>query len=850
MRKTSNRILSALLLITIVALAATLFQHWQLHFVSDMSRKIIDQDRLLFKHLDQVGLGFARIYAMLERIPMEADSDTRSAAQQQFLESYRNLSELINRSPSRAIMENTSAIEDELNGHLREIALLGEQMFQAMETATPGTAMTILHEKISPLRDEAVNLLFRQQEISDQYVHRSSLNIEERLHFIEGITFISVAILLVTCLGAGYRLTHTIIRPFRRVTRHLRAMQDQPQFINLPEKDRDDDLGLFIRTLHNLLQRLQQANQLLAGAKNVAESEAENRREAERQTRVQKDMLASIIDHIPVAVFAKDVKNNYRFLIWNSQAEKLFEANRADIIGKTDYDIFPNKEEVDFFRSIDEQVMQSGEVANVEVEPITTSRGTWLAHTTKVPIFDDKGEPETLLGILEDITEKQRADEQLREYAQQLERQTRELTTAKEKAERANRVKSQFLANMSHELRTPVHAILGFTSLCLKRVKNSDELVYEHLSEVKTSAEGLLELLNNLLDLAKLESGRMTYTFNLVDILAIRDKLLKELRPLWDKKELQIHTEDLMDSPFVVCDGPKMTQVLRNLLSNAIKFSPQQGHIRLRIAHRTPDMYELLALHGLTLERLNEKTALLLQQPDKLIELFTSPAPCPSESNASAEFPYWPFQEENCLTETLRRLNRELPWDESHSAIYLIQEGDVIAPTHLEGARPHPDAAQTNVYASNWRRVGGLSERKAEKLAKLAQEAGALERPCWKLADVGELQRKIVGLAPLPHGSQNNILLLELSLMDTDEPVFAFSVSDQGDGIPDAELESIFDKFVQSSSTDTGAGGTGLGLAICREIIKAHRGVIYARNHEQGGADFIALIPEAEPSPT
>ncbi|ABC32120.1 Signal transduction histidine kinase [Hahella chejuensis KCTC 2396] len=850
MRKTSNRILSALLLITVVALAATLFQHWQLHFVSDMSRKIIDQDRLLFKHLDQVGLGFTRLYATLERLPMESDPEARGATQARFLERYKSLSELINLSPSRAIMENTSAIDDELNRHLREIALLGEQMFHYMESASPGAAMNILHEKISPLRDNAINLLNRQQELVDHYVHRSSQGIEERLRFIEGVTVISVVVLLITCLGSGFRLTHTIIRPFRRVTRHLRAMQDQPQFINLPEKDRDDDLGLFIRTLHNLLQRLQQANQLLAGAKNVAESEAENRREAERQTRVQKDMLASIIDHIPVAVFAKDVKNDYRFLIWNSLAEKLFEANREDIIGKTDYDIFPNKEEVDFFRSIDEQVMRSGEVVNVEVEPITTSRGTWLAHTTKVPIFDEKGEPETLLGILEDITEKQRADEQLREYAQQLERQTRELTAAKEKAERANRVKSQFLANMSHELRTPVHAILGFTSLCLKRVKNVDELAYEHLSEVKTSAEGLLDLLNNLLDLAKLESGRMVYAFTPVDILAVQEKLLKELRPLWEKKELQIVTEDLLDSPYVVCDGAKITQVLRNLLSNAIKFSPQQGRIRLRIAHRMPDMHELLGLHGLTLERLNKKTAQLLQQPAKLIQLFTSPAPCLNEAGSAMELSYTSAPEENCLTDTLRRLNRELPWDESHSAIYLIQEGDVIAPTHLEGVRAHFDGEPTSVYACNWRRAGGLSERKAEKLAKLAQEVGVLQGPCWKLADVGELQRKIVGLAPLPHESQNNILLLELSLMDTDEPVFAFSVSDQGAGIPEAELESIFDKFVQSSSTDTGAGGTGLGLAICREIIKAHRGLIYARNHEQGGADFTALIPEAEPSPT
>ncbi len=231
------------------------------------------------------------------------------------------------------------------------------------------------------------------------------------------------------------------------------------------------------------------------------------------------------------------------------------------------------------------------------------------------------------------------------------------LQSAKASADAANQAKSMFLANMSHELRTPIHVLLSCASFGHKRIDTeSPTKLQTYFQKIEESGQSLLVLINDLLDLAKLEAGKVAFTFEPMAFQPLLTQVANEFQTLLAERQMTLKT-DMPDTPLeLLLDPDKIRQVLRNLLSNAVKFSPEGGTI----------------------------TCCLRAEPDTVV----------------------------------------------------------------------------------------------------------------------------------------------------------LHVSDEGPGIPAEELEAIFDKFIQSNKTRTGAGGTGLGLAICREIVAAHSGHIWAENRSEGGAVF------------
>ncbi|MBW8838213.1 MAG: PAS domain-containing protein, partial [Burkholderia sp.] len=255
-----------------------------------------------------------------------------------------------------------------------------------------------------------------------------------------------------------------------------------------------------------------------------------------------------------------------RFVRINKAGEQLLGYGREQIIGKSVHDMFP-AQEAEFFALKDRDVLKSHQMVDVPEEPVETVHGQRLLHTMKIPIVDERGEPQFLLGISRDITGQRRAEEELRRYREHLEdmirERTAELAVAKERADAANQAKGAFLAHMSHELRTPLNGILGYAQI-LKRDKNLDRRHVDGITVIQRSGEHLLAIINDILDMAKMEAGKAELTLSDVPLEGFIYFIAETIRVKAMEKGLVL-----------------------NLLSNAIKFT-ETGSVRLRVGWMPP----------------------------------------------------------------------------------------------------------------------------------------------------------------------------------------------------------------------------------------------------------------------
>jgi len=199
---------------------------------------------------------------------------------------------------------------------------------------------------------------------------------------------------------------------------------------------------------------------------------------------------------------------------------------------------------------------------------------------------------EKALQIIKLMQEKKHLEKESQEakknYQIQLEeevyRRTNEAIKAKIEAERANHAKSEFLANISHELRTPMHGILSFAKFGVDRINEVDkEKLHKYFKEVRSCGERLLHLLNNLLDLSKLEAGKVDYNFQSEQLGLIAEIAISEVSAIYEEKAIAIVLNKTDSLTKAQLDKDKMVQVVVNLLSNAIKFSPKGEKISIDI---------------------------------------------------------------------------------------------------------------------------------------------------------------------------------------------------------------------------------------------------------------------------
>ena len=403
--------------------------------------------------------------------------------------------------------------------------------------------------------------------------------------------------------------------------------------------------------------------------------------------------LETIVENIPNMVFLKDAKD-LSFVQFNRAGEELTGYPREIYIGKNDYDFYP-KEQAEFFRKKDREVLNDQHIITIDEEPIQTrDKGTRILTTTKIPINNANGEPEFLLGISKDITEikKTRQDLKIKEfeldaffnssssmcciankdytikrvnprwqillgftedelktigfmnlvhpddvqltqnalsnlsarqpiinyrnrirdkegnflwfewqittsqkvicivgrdidtevhYQELLRKSNEKAELAREAAEEANKAKSLFIANISHEIRNPMNAIIGFSELLHNEVENEKQL--NKIDAIRKSGKALLEIINDLLDLTKIEAGKMELNLEPVSLNYLLDDIESMFSQKVMEKGLAFCVEKDQDKTLkIIIDQTRLNQILINLIGNALKFT-ETGYICLGI---------------------------------------------------------------------------------------------------------------------------------------------------------------------------------------------------------------------------------------------------------------------------
>lgn len=287
------------------------------------------------------------------------------------------------------------------------------------------------------------------------------------------------------------------------------------------------------------------------------------------ESTIQRTMgfIESLFEHLPNMVFVKDAEH-LRFIRFNKAGEELLGYTKSELLGKNDYDFFP-KAEADFFTSKDRETLRNGLLIDIPDEPIQTkSKGVRTLHTKKIPIYDETGRPQYLLGISEDITERKESEAAL--------------VRARLAAEEANQAKSDFLANMSHEMRTPLNAIMGIADILARSALSSEQVSL--VRRCTKASDGLLRMIDDLLLAAKADSGTLEL---MVEPFVLRD-FVKECTNLLlmqaQEKHLTLTNQfDPTLPTLVIGDAHRLQQVLLNLIRNAIKFT-DSGSITVRVA--------------------------------------------------------------------------------------------------------------------------------------------------------------------------------------------------------------------------------------------------------------------------
>lgn len=278
-------------------------------------------------------------------------------------------------------------------------------------------------------------------------------------------------------------------------------------------------------------------------------------------------MMRAIFHELPSAILIKDIEDDYRFYIINKKFEQMCNMPKESLIGKTDYEVFP-KHEADKYRKDDMEASMYTEGAPMIIHEIVTSpdRDVNTHLQTAKFSFSFKGK-KLLVCVGNDVTLQHQMMDQLKQ--------------ALDKAEQADKLKAQFISNMSHEIRTPLNAIVGFSQLIADAKSKEEQEEYHRIVTLNNNL--LLTLIEDVLNLSVLDSGKVTFNDTVFDISEMFNDLALQMK----EKANQPGREFIWENPYqelmVKADRERLTQIITNLITNATKFT-EHGYIKMGYA--------------------------------------------------------------------------------------------------------------------------------------------------------------------------------------------------------------------------------------------------------------------------
>ncbi len=311
----------------------------------------------------------------------------------------------------------------------------------------------------------------------------------------------------------------------------------------------------------------------------------------EEELRNNSEELTVIFQNSGDALCLFDI--NFDIVKVNPAMEKLFSRPSQEFIGKKCYSVF-KAAECDTNDCPLRMIRAGAENIQAEVLRQRSDGASVAVECISTPIKYNN----IVIGMISsyrNITDRKLAEEKIKNISLELKKineeleirvieRTSEAMREKKKAEDANKAKSMFLANMSHELRTPLHGIINFADFGIEKYSDAPkEKLLKYFEKIKNSSNVLLSLVNDLLDLSKLESGKMSFDFKESSITDCIGQSMDELAPLAMQKDISLSFQEPHKNPSLLLDEHKILQVLRNLLSNAIKFSSLSGAIQVHL---------------------------------------------------------------------------------------------------------------------------------------------------------------------------------------------------------------------------------------------------------------------------
>jgi PAS domain S-box-containing protein len=400
---------------------------------------------------------------------------------------------------------------------------------------------------------------------------------------------VGLLVLMAATFGLSIVLQRTIVKPITSLSKATELIRDRADYAHRVPAAGSDEIALLGRDFNTMVEVIQ---------------------EREENLRQVSALQSAILDNAAYVIIS--TTEGGLVTTYNPAAERMLGYTSGEVIDKQTPALWHDAEEVKQYaqrlsEELDEEIEPGFEVFTARPKRNLPEENEWTficKNGKRVPVLltitalqDGAGQIIGFVGLAYDLTERKRAREQLQRHKDELEhtvqQRTHELMLARDAAEAANRAKSVFLANMSHELRTPLNAILGFSSL-IGRDADLSSSQRQNIEIINRSGEHLLTLINDVLEIAKIEAGKLQLEISSFDFSSMVRDVVDMMRLRAQGKGLQLVLEMASECPrYLEGDEARLRQILINLVGNAVKFT-EKGSVIVRFSTQSHEGLQLL----------------------------------------------------------------------------------------------------------------------------------------------------------------------------------------------------------------------------------------------------------------